>query len=49
MQAISRLQGVGPACPAAPLENLLDDQVVVKVGYCEGEYTLTMANGEQQR
>ena len=28
-----------------PLRNLVDDQVVVKVGYCTGQYTLTMANG----
>lgn len=27
----------------------MDDQVVAKVGYCKGEYTLTMANGAQQR
>ncbi|MBI3029918.1 MAG: hypothetical protein HYY64_10440, partial [Candidatus Rokubacteria bacterium] len=45
----STLPGVGPACPAALRENLVDDEVVVKVGYCKGEYTLTMANGAQQR
>lgn len=33
-----------PANPT-PLRNLVDDQVVVKVGYCKGEYTLTLASG----
>lgn len=35
--------------PPTPLRNLVDDQVVAKIGYCRGEYTLTMANGAQHR
>ena len=37
-----------PAGPT-PLRNLVDDQVVRSLVYCRGEYTLTMANGTQQR
>lgn len=33
----------------APLKNLVDDQVVARIGYCKGEYTLTMASGAQRR
>jgi cytochrome c len=37
-----------PAQPT-PLRNLVDDQVVARIGYCQGEYTLTMASGVQHR
>ena len=37
-----------PAQPT-PLRNLVDDQVVAKIGYCRGEYMLTMANGAEHR
>lgn len=48
------LLGSGPmavAQPASltPLRNLVDEQVVAKIGYCKGEYTLTMASGTQHR
>ena len=33
-----------PASPT-PLRNLVDDQVVRSMAYCQGVYTLTMANG----
>ena len=36
--------GAQPAQPT-PLRNLVDDQVVAKIGYCRGEYMLTMASG----
>ncbi len=40
--------GAQPPEPT-PLKNLVDEQVVAKVGYCKGEYTLTMANGVEHR
>jgi len=43
--AASRAQ----APPPTPLRNLVDDQVASKIGYCRGEYTLTMASGTQHR
>ncbi|MGH7322982.1 MAG: hypothetical protein ACRELA_25630 [Candidatus Rokuibacteriota bacterium] len=43
--AVSRAQ---PAQPT-PLKNLVDDQVVARIGYCKGEYTLTMASGAERR
>jgi len=43
--AVSHAQ---PAQPT-PLKNLVDDQVVARIGYCRGEYTLTMASGTQHR
>ena len=36
---------VGPEAVATPLRNLASDQVVERIGYCKGEYTVTMANG----
>jgi len=35
--------------PPTPLRNLVADQIVAKIGYCKGEYTLTMADGAERR
>lgn len=32
-----------------PLRNLTADQIVQRIAYCQGEYHLTMASGEQRR
>lgn len=46
--AVATSSGAQPAQPT-PLKNLVDDQVVAKIGYCKGEYTLTMGSGTQHR
>jgi cytochrome c len=46
--AVAASSWAQPAQPT-PLRNLVDDQVVAKIGYCKGEYTLTMASGVQHR
>ena len=38
-----------PEARGTVLRNLADDQVVEKIAYCKGEYTLTMANGDRHR
>jgi hypothetical protein len=46
--AVAASSWAQPAQPT-PLRNLVDDQVVARIGYCQGEYTLTMASGVQHR
>jgi len=41
--------GVALAAGAAPLRNLADEQVIVRIRYCRGEYLLTMADGARHR
>lgn len=38
-----------PEAGGTVLKNLADEQVVQKISYCKGEYTLTTANGERHR
>lgn len=38
-----------PEAGGTVLKNLADEQVVHKISYCKGEYTLTTANGERHR
>lgn len=38
-----------PGARGTPLKNLADDQVVREIGYCRGEYTLSMASGARHR
>ncbi len=41
--------GVALAAGAVPLRNLADEQVIVRIRYCRGDYLLTMADGARHR